>query len=185
MSFLYMCPCSIFYFLSSCLICRLYVCGCFFCFFFFSDRRRHPRCALVTGVQTCALPICYSMVEPQVLRAIDFGVPQRRERAFLLIHRNDRAAPEYPKPTHGEADDFFLHPTPRVRDAFDGLHDADDYDVLWNRDWAETGTISPETRYGRIMACPENDATDLSYQLTLRRDKTGRATFRGRVRQYG
>src|SRR3546814_9741217 len=27
-------------------------------FFFFSSRRRHTRCALVTGVQTCALPIC-------------------------------------------------------------------------------------------------------------------------------
>src|SRR3546814_10386514 len=29
---------------------------CFF-LFFFSSRRRHTRCALVTGVQTCALPI--------------------------------------------------------------------------------------------------------------------------------
>src|SRR3546814_4605284 len=28
-----------------------------FCLFFFSSRRRHTRCALVTGVQTCALPI--------------------------------------------------------------------------------------------------------------------------------
>src|SRR3546814_3639276 len=28
----------------------------FICFFF-SSRRRHTRCALVTGVQTCALPI--------------------------------------------------------------------------------------------------------------------------------
>src|SRR3546814_1003800 len=26
-------------------------------FFFFSSKRRHTRCALVTGVQTCALPI--------------------------------------------------------------------------------------------------------------------------------
>src|SRR3546814_7637492 len=26
--------------------------------FFFSSRRRHTGCALVTGVQTCALPIC-------------------------------------------------------------------------------------------------------------------------------
>src|SRR3546814_6477912 len=26
--------------------------------FVFSSRRRHTRCALVTGVQTCALPIC-------------------------------------------------------------------------------------------------------------------------------
>src|SRR3546814_3024427 len=30
---------------------RIYV------FFFFSSRRRHTRCAVVTGVQTCALPI--------------------------------------------------------------------------------------------------------------------------------
>src|SRR3546814_472595 len=29
----------------------------YFLFFFFSSRRRHTRCALVTGVQTCALPI--------------------------------------------------------------------------------------------------------------------------------
>src|SRR3546814_5663457 len=32
----------------------------FSCFFFFSSRRRHTRCALVTGVQTCALPISIS-----------------------------------------------------------------------------------------------------------------------------
>src|SRR3546814_4202461 len=33
-------------------VCNFYI----FCFFF-SSRRRHTRCALVTGVQTCALPI--------------------------------------------------------------------------------------------------------------------------------
>src|SRR3546814_7940166 len=32
-------------------------------FFFFSSRRRHTRCALVTGVQTCALPICRFFLE--------------------------------------------------------------------------------------------------------------------------
>src|SRR3546814_894448 len=32
----------------------------FVCLFFCSSRRRHTRCALVTGVQTCALPICTS-----------------------------------------------------------------------------------------------------------------------------
>src|SRR3546814_8869596 len=35
--------------------------------FFFSSRRRHTSCALVTGVQTCALPIC--------------GTPAQRARA--------------------------------------------------------------------------------------------------------
>src|SRR3546814_2613259 len=33
--------------------------------FFFSSRRRHTRCALVTGVQTCALPILdLDLMEP-------------------------------------------------------------------------------------------------------------------------
>src|SRR3546814_5245049 len=32
--------------------------------FFFSSRRRHTSCALVTGVQTCALPI-YRVVPPK------------------------------------------------------------------------------------------------------------------------
>src|SRR3546814_1338724 len=36
-------------------ICVYYV--ALILFFFFSSRRRHTRCALVTGVQTCALPI--------------------------------------------------------------------------------------------------------------------------------
>src|SRR3546814_2041298 len=30
--------------------------------FFFSSRRRHTRCALVTGVQTCALPISVLLI---------------------------------------------------------------------------------------------------------------------------
>src|SRR3546814_7351689 len=47
--------------LSVCFLC-VYFFNCLvnfvlsFCFFF-SSRRRHTRCALVTGVQTCALPI--------------------------------------------------------------------------------------------------------------------------------
>src|SRR3546814_7254836 len=48
--------------MSTCYICD---CFCFIAFyylvmlllFFCSSRRRHTRCALVTGVQTCALPI--------------------------------------------------------------------------------------------------------------------------------
>src|SRR3546814_4527361 len=45
-------------------------------FFFFSSRRRHTRCALVTGVQTCALPISE--------RLSDAGIKQKR--AILLLH---------------------------------------------------------------------------------------------------
>src|SRR3546814_4871446 len=47
--------------------------------FFFSSRRRHTRCALVTGVQTCALPIYFS----------DFGDWSR-----LAMMRNRRVLDE-------------------------------------------------------------------------------------------
>src|SRR3546814_595130 len=36
-------------------------------FFFFSSRRRHTRCALVTGVQTCALPISKAIRELEAI----------------------------------------------------------------------------------------------------------------------
>src|SRR3546814_19796375 len=48
--------------------------------FFFSSRRRHTRCALVTGVQTCALPISRKTRFRWVAR-------DRRRK------RSDRAAP--------------------------------------------------------------------------------------------
>src|SRR3546814_12220409 len=56
-----------------------------FCVFFFSSRRRHTSCALVTGVQTCALPIAKGKSPagwPQRLKA-------RREEA-------DETEPEQP-----------------------------------------------------------------------------------------
>src|SRR3546814_13728396 len=59
------------------------------CFvFFFSSRRRHTRCALVTGVQTCALPISgthCSPDEPFIKEAIS------RERADLPLGKIEYA----------------------------------------------------------------------------------------------
>src|SRR3546814_5703111 len=49
----------------------------FFLFFWFSSRRLHTRCALVTGVQTSALPIS---------RAIRF-VDEADDRAVGRLHR--------------------------------------------------------------------------------------------------
>src|SRR3546814_16820004 len=45
-------------------------------FFFFSSRRRHTRCALVTGVQTCALPISVgSPDDPLEVKLATSGTP--------------------------------------------------------------------------------------------------------------
>src|SRR3546814_8168895 len=46
----------------------LCVSGC--CGFLFSSRRRHTRCALVTGVQTCALPILFPAPPSDPIRAM-------------------------------------------------------------------------------------------------------------------
>src|SRR3546814_2975114 len=48
---------------------------CVVCFYvcFFSSRRRHTRCALVTGVQTCALPILFTADAPGSIVQRDIG----------------------------------------------------------------------------------------------------------------
>src|SRR3546814_11842161 len=64
---------------------------------FFSSRRRHTRCALVTGVQTCALPISdlrSAHIPPQASVAGDwYSVPVMVHRRFPPItQRFDHAA---------------------------------------------------------------------------------------------
>src|SRR3546814_2471699 len=53
----------------------------FLCLFFFSSRRRHTRCALVTGVQTCARPISleHALCRRLLQRAGNAERPSRRE----------------------------------------------------------------------------------------------------------
>src|SRR3546814_6077029 len=48
--------------------------------FFFSSRRRHTSCALVTGVQTCALPIFLVRERHRILKVEDDRVGARRRR---------------------------------------------------------------------------------------------------------
>src|SRR3546814_1745931 len=66
--------------------------------FFFSSRRRHTRCALVTGVQTCALPILWTWVGAVLsrllhLRDSEQSDPRSRGTANLVRadHRGVRS----------------------------------------------------------------------------------------------
>src|SRR3546814_2752729 len=67
----------------------LFVAVCLYCVyinfsvFFFSSRRRHTRCALVTGVQTCALQIYQSdrrRSDPNIARPSADGGQEQPER---------------------------------------------------------------------------------------------------------
>src|SRR3546814_10820458 len=57
-------------------------------FFFFSSRRRHTRCALVTGVQTCALPICRGQIYHRAAIAHRRNGVLRHEDRRLGIERD-------------------------------------------------------------------------------------------------
>src|SRR3546814_13786269 len=66
--------------------------------FFFSSRRRHTRCALVTGVQTCALPI-FGRLPRAWLRglgdALAWGWRRAGSRESVVAARNlDMAYPD-------------------------------------------------------------------------------------------
>src|SRR3546814_2134771 len=52
----------------TCIVSKRNMSGMCIFFFFFSSRRRHTRCALVTGVQTCALPI-YALLPKRACKA--------------------------------------------------------------------------------------------------------------------
>src|SRR3546814_3706316 len=66
-------------------------------FFFFSSRRRHTRGALVTGVQTCALPISMGMsklgrggISGARIQAPPAGRLLVGEQVAAAVHRADR-----------------------------------------------------------------------------------------------
>src|SRR3546814_8639542 len=73
--------------------------------FFFSSRRRHTRCALVTGVQTCALPIwiialsdhkCTHISGKKVLRAMLWSLSNLRPRNYATA-RSPLSLPTAPQ----------------------------------------------------------------------------------------
>src|SRR3546814_8309926 len=72
-----------------CVVCHVFsfcvvLCAVFW-FFFFSSRRRHTRCALVTGVQTCALPIFKaSRIASDRAKSLSARAPRRSARRSAI-----------------------------------------------------------------------------------------------------
>src|SRR3546814_21185876 len=63
-----------------------------YCFFFFSSRRRHTRCALVTGVQTCALPILEATAVVARLSRLIVDFNRAEDAPGLIPHISDGIA---------------------------------------------------------------------------------------------
>src|SRR3546814_9675340 len=92
-------------------------------FLFFSSRRRHTRCALVTGVQTCALPICHALFSAENMHrwaqrllidrdalAREFS-PEERSPYFRTNGTRNPGTPEYTSLAKGKFADYRLRVT--------------------------------------------------------------------------
>lgn len=62
----------------------------------------------------------YSTLEPRILNAAHYGVPQRRNRIIVMAYRNDVQPPTYPEPTYMDID------TLTITDAISDLIRDDD-----------------------------------------------------------
>src|SRR3546814_7524200 len=93
------------------------------CIFFLSSRKRHTGCALVTVVQTCALPICQKVVlfnptdrEGRTARYNPLSYINRSDPIEVLVELQKIATMLFVPPEKGEA--FW---TESARTAFVGI----------------------------------------------------------------
>ena len=104
---------------------------------------------LVESLSDCG----YSVRLPyRVLNAADHGVPQSRQRLFLLAARRGQTVPDYPLPS----------PRVTVQDALGDLPDADLFDELSHSDHVEAA-LGPRSDYARRLRGESLDAGDFSY----------------------
>src|SRR3546814_3856710 len=115
----------------------LYLCdlSCVCVSFFFSSRRRHTRCALVTGVQTCALPISSDRLG-------------RYLHLVLFENSQDLFGPNFPE--LADLDDACLA---LFRDTLGGCRELDDEHFQAIEDLQRIGTVDltnyPGLKIGR------------------------------------
>jgi DNA (cytosine-5)-methyltransferase 1 len=96
----------------------------------------------------------YCLRKPlQVLNAAGYGVPQNRERLFILGGKQGLALPKYPQE---------FASTPTVWDALQDLPEAEDYAELLHQDWVETSYGKP-SEYGSYLRSFVKGQDDYTY----------------------
>lgn len=99
----------------------------------------------------------YAVLQPwRVLNAKDYGVPQSRERLFLIGAREGLPLPEYPEPTR---------PQPvTVEEALGDLPDAEAYEELLNSDECRFRYSARPKGYAATMRCAIPSAWHYGYR---------------------
>ncbi len=103
----------------------------------------------------------------KVLNAAHYGVPQFRERLFLIGARNDIELPNYPNPISNAADGRQnienLQPGPTVQDAIGDLPNAEKYQKLLSSDHVRTNSFGKPSKYASELRCLNNEAWHFGY----------------------
>jgi DNA (cytosine-5)-methyltransferase 1 len=104
--------------------------------------------------------------EWQVLNASHFGVPQDRQRLFLLGAKKGLQVPEYPKPITSRPDKPMagLPSAPTCADALGDLPDAEQFKTLVNTDEVETTKWGAPSAYARTMRCADGQGWHFGYK---------------------
>lgn len=103
----------------------------------------------------------------RVLNACNYGVPQDRQRLFLMGAKRGLRVPQYPeaitaKPGGKAAQ--HLPPAPTCREALGDLPDAEAFKQLRHTDEVETRKWGKPSAYARLMRCLDSDGWAWGYQ---------------------
>jgi DNA (cytosine-5)-methyltransferase 1 len=105
----------------------------------------------------------YTIVKPfKLLDGVEFGVPQRRRRVFILGYIQGTPAPQYPKPSHPYVD-AGKYDGPTVWDAIGDLPRVGDYKYLLETD-GYRGNLGTPSAYAKVLRGESSDPEDLSPQ---------------------
>lgn len=105
------------------------------------DRNRYILDSIISQIAA----INYHLIDPwQILNACDYGVPQNRERLFLIGARKNKPLPMYPLP---------LEISPTCADALSDLPDAEQFQQLLEQGETTVSFPKPNNSYAALMRC--------------------------------
>ncbi|MBD8879801.1 DNA cytosine methyltransferase [Rhodanobacter sp. 7MK24] len=103
--------------------------------------------------------------EWRVLNAYNYGVPQDRQRLFLMGAKKGRKVPEYPDAITGKPGKVNGLPSaPTCHDALSDLPDAEGFKRLLDSDEVETKKWGKPSAYARLMRCVDNSGWVFGYR---------------------